>query len=83
MAANHESKAAVTLTASLIRQLRIKRVLGEADLASIFGHADDVLPGKHNPSVDKIWVDAQEIIAGQRPAIKQGQRKAPPGERRG
>jgi hypothetical protein len=63
MPADLESKAALVLVAALIRQLQMKRALGEADIAAIFGHADDSLPEKQNPNVDAIWVQAQEIIA--------------------
>jgi hypothetical protein len=58
-----EPKAALVLVASLIRQLQLKRLLVEADIATIFGHADDSLPEERNPDVDAIWIRAQEIIA--------------------
>ena len=58
-----ESKTAIALVASVMRQLQMKHIFAEADIATILGHADDSLPGKQNPDVDAILVRAQEIIA--------------------
>jgi len=63
MAVDLEAKAATVLVASLVRQLHTKKLLGEADIAEIFGHADETLSGKQDPKLDAIWVRAQEIIA--------------------
>jgi hypothetical protein len=64
MSTDQESKASIVLIASLIRQLQARKFLGENDIAAIFGHADEALPGKQNPKLDAIWLNAQEIIAG-------------------
>ena len=58
-----ESKTAIALVASLMRQLQKKNIFGDRDIATIFGHADDSMPGKQNPEVDAILVRAQEIVA--------------------
>jgi hypothetical protein len=63
MSVDIESKTAIALVSSLIRQLQIKRVFVEADIATIFGHADDSLAEKQRPDVDAILIRAQQIIA--------------------